>query len=119
MGQRLLARGRRISTAALLWSAAITLGVADLLAADVLAGPRDTYRSVALVLACAAGVLLGVALMRGIGSLVAWFRIRRALRPRARSAATSAADALITAEAQRGITEIEAFLAAQRHRRGA
>ena len=111
MATRMIARGRHLSTAVLVWSAAGLLGLGDLAAVST-HGDAGAARTTAFALAIAAGFLLGTALLRGIGSLVARFRIRQAM-----SAHRSVTTAQLKAEADRGIAQIEAFLADQ-HSRG-
>jgi hypothetical protein len=113
MASRMIARGRHVSTALLLWCAAVLLGVADVLASGVVPGRPDATRTTALVLAGVAGFMIGTTLLRGLGSLVAYVRIRQAMRAHA-----VPGDEQLHAEAQRGIEEIEAFLAEQ-HSHGA
>ena len=106
MAIRMIARGRHIGTATLLWVAALLLVVAQVFA--VTADGRASWRLAALAVSALAGVMIGMCILRGIGSVVAQVRIRRALR---HGAAPSALQ--VRAEAQRGIAQIEAFLAQQ------
>jgi hypothetical protein len=108
MASRLIARGRHVQTALLLWSAAVLLGVTDLLASGAVPGPPAALRPAALVLAGIAGFMIGTTLLRGLGSLVAYVRIRQALHAHCVLAAEQ-----LHAEARRGIEQIEAFLAEQ------
>ncbi len=142
MAVRMIARGRHLSTGLILWSAALLLGIADLLAA---AGLQDGHRrTAAFLVAAVAGFLLGTALLRGVGSLVARVRIRQALSAHREAGAAADAGAVhadavhadagavhagavhadavhadaVHAEAARGIAQIEAFLA-EHHPHGA
>ena len=108
MATRMIARGRHVSTVLLLWSAALLLGVADLLAAGVVPGNERTLRVVALIVAGVAGFMIGTTLLRGLGSLVAYVRIRQAIK-----AHRELAERQLHTEAERGIAQIEAFLATQ------
>jgi hypothetical protein len=108
MASWMIARGRRVSTAILLWTAAVLLAVADGLAASSVRVSSDGLRIAALVVAGGAGFLIGTTLLRGLGSVVAYVRIRRAMR-----AHRLLALANVHQEAMRGIAQIEAFLAEQ------
>jgi ABC-type Na+ efflux pump permease subunit len=111
MTVRMIARGRHVSTVALVWAAAFLLVVADVLA---LAGDGvGRLGMAAFVVATVAGFLVGTALLRGLGSLVARIRISQALAAHGHAEA-----ALIRREVALGIAQIEAFLAEQ-HTHGA
>jgi hypothetical protein len=102
----MIAHGRRVSTVSLVWAAALLLVVADVLA---LAGDAEgRLRTAAFVVATVAGFLVGTALLRGLGSLIARIRIAQALATYRRTA-----DVELEREATRGIAQIEAFLAEQ------
>ena len=111
MTLRMIARGRHLSSAVLVWSSALLMCLADGLALASIHGTPGALRVAALAVATLAGFLLGTALLRAIGSLVAHVRIRQALA--AHDAATAAH---MTSEVARGIAQIEAFLAEQHSR---
>lgn len=113
MTHRMIARGRHISTAVLVWSSAILMGLADAVAIASVRSASPALRPTSFGLAIVAGFLLGTAILRGVGSLVARVRIRQAL-----AAHDAAATATVNSEVSRGIAQIEAFLAEQ-HSRGA
>ncbi|MCU1678877.1 MAG: hypothetical protein JWM93_3635 [Frankiales bacterium] len=113
MAMRMIARGRHISSVALLWAAAAFLSVADVLAVRARDSGASGPRTAALAVAMVGGFLLGTAVLRGIGSLVAHIRIRQAM-----DAHRDLVSRQLHAEAERGIEQIEAFLAEQ-HSRGA
>ena len=108
MASRMIARGRHLSTAALVWVGALLLGLADACAVAYTHGSPGGVRLASVALAVAAGFLLGTAALRGVGSLIARVRIRQALA--AREAATMEQ---VAVEVRRGIAQIEAFLAGQ------
>ena len=108
MASRMLARGRHLSTAALVWVGVLLLGLADACAVAYAHGSPAGARLASVALAAGAGFLLGTAALRVVGSVVARVRIRQALG--AREAATTVQ---VTAEVTRGIAQIEAFLAEQ------
>ncbi|MDQ1683032.1 MAG: hypothetical protein QOH99_1573 [Frankiaceae bacterium] len=113
MAHRMIARGRHVSTAVLLWSSATLMALADAFATASVHSTLTALRPASLALAIAAGFLLGTAILRGVGSLVARVRIRQAL-----AAYDSAITGQVDAEVTRGIAQLEAFLAEQ-HSRGA
>ena len=113
MTHRMIARGRHISTAVLVWSSAVLMGLADAVAMASVHGASPALRPASFGLAIVAGFLLGTAILRGVGSLVAHVRIRQAL-----AAHDAAARVTIDSEVMRGIAQIEVFLAEQ-HSRGA
>ena len=113
MASRMIARGRHLTTATLVWGGAVLLGLADACAVAYAHGSPAGVRLASVALGAAAGFLLGTAGLRGVGSVVARVRIRQALA--AREAATTAQ---VSTEVARGIPQIEAFLAEQ-HSHGA
>ncbi|MFL6138119.1 MAG: hypothetical protein ACJ74O_10010 [Frankiaceae bacterium] len=102
MVMRLSALARRTSTTALIWVGSLTLGLADVLYAGLVPGPRGVIDRAALALACAAGAVLLAALLRGA------LRYRRAVGPGGRPHRDA-----IAREAELGIVALEAWLRRQ------
>jgi hypothetical protein len=98
---------RRASATLLIWAGSITLGLADVLYAGLVPGPRATVDRAALALACTAGAVFVVAATRGLLCFRASTRGGRGADGR---------DA-IAREAEWGIAQLEAWLRRQDHSR--
>jgi hypothetical protein len=98
----------RASATALIWTGSLTLGLADILYAGLVPGPRAVVDRAALALACAAGLVFAVALLRcAAGRCRADARVSRLA-----GLALPRRDP-IAREAQWGIGQLEAWLARQ------
>ena len=108
MGMRFVGRA---STTVLIWTGSLTLGLADILYAGLIPGPRAVVDRAALALACAAGLVFAVTLLRAAlryRAVVRLSRLAGLARPRRDP---------IAREAQWGIAQLEAWLARQNHSR--
>jgi hypothetical protein len=108
-------RRHRPGATALLWAGSVALLVADVLAADLVPGPKSMWHTTAAVLAIGSVALFLVAALLGLRCLVrqrmrsAWIRRHKPGTP------YPVDDEVIAREATRGIAALEAFLARQKH----
>jgi hypothetical protein len=108
-------RRHRPGATALLWAGSVALLVADVLAADLVPGPKSMWHRTAAALAIGSVALFLVAALLGLRCLVrqrmrsAWIRRHKPGTP------YPVDDEVIAREASRGITALEAFLARQKH----
>lgn len=108
-------RRHRPGPTALLWAGSVALLVADVLAADLVPGPKRMWHTTAAVLAIGSVVLFAIAALLGLRCLIrqrmrsAWIRRHRPGTP------YPVDDEVIAREATRGIAALEAFLARQKH----
>ena len=103
MGKRLWSSA---SVTVLIWVGSLTLGLADVLYAGLVPGPRGVVDRAALVLACAAGLTFAIAVARGV------LRCRSAAARLGHQLAHPCRDA-VAREAEWGIAQLEAWLARQ------
>jgi hypothetical protein len=108
-------RRHRPGPTALLWAGSVALLVADVLAADLVPGPKRMWHTTAAALAIGSVVLFAIAALLGLRCLIrqrmrsAWIRRHKPGTP------YPVDDEVIAREATRGIAALEAFLARQKH----
>lgn len=81
----------RASVTVLVWTGALALGLADMLVTRAIPGPPAVYAVVSVVLACLAGGVLGLALVRAVVNGVVGWRTAHRRAPTGGAAAAGTA----------------------------